>query len=633
MRARPTLRLLHLTTAALALTTSPMLAQDTDEIYLLDEIVVSGGLTGIAKDNFTRDYSILTAEDLKERGITTVQDALRSLPGVSVASTGDSITSVYIRGGENNHVKVLIDGVEANDTINGTYSFSGLSVSNIAKIEVLRGPQSALYGTSAMSGVISITTKHAEQPGMSYGGGFEIGEGDQYSGNLYLRQGFETGQLSFATETRRSDYNHGSQYSGGSVANETDTYTFTGDTEFDNGIKIGFSLRKLDQSYEYYDTNSGVSGPEYYLTKNGSSVDREEISGALWLEAEALGGRLLNRFEASGMDQDTTYYSNWGTSAFKSSRRSFKYTGSYALDGGIARMAAQKLNLLLETQHESFDYGGTEDRNTHSIALDYQGQFDNGWDLQAGLRRDFIDVFDDPTSWNISTAWDVPDHALRLRGSIGRATSYPSMYEQFGYAPDGQYEGNPDLKPESSLSYELGVDLEFADGTGEIGATLFYNEVEDLIQSAGSSSENLDGTSTRKGVELTANWQVADWLMLDASYTYTNAKDSDGTPLTRRPEHEFLLNASMSAFQDQGTLSASLRHVANSYDQEWWESYSPDTTKLPDFTTINLAAQYELTEHVNLTARVINLFDETYSEAWGYYGQGRTFYVGLNTAW
>lgn len=173
-----------------------------DETTDLSEIIVSGGLTGIAAENFTRSYSVVTAEDIRERGIMRVQDALRALPGVSVASTGSTVTGVFIRGGESNHVKVLIDGVEINGALEGNYNFSSMPVANIEKIEVLRGPQSAIYGTSAMSGVISITTKRAQASGITYGGGIEIAKDGQYNSNLFVRQGWE--KVSFHFRSSRT---------------------------------------------------------------------------------------------------------------------------------------------------------------------------------------------------------------------------------------------------------------------------------------------------------------------------------------------------------------------------------------------------------------------------------------------
>ena len=624
------LRALCLTTAFL-----PSLAMAQD--FALDDIVVSGGLTGIAAENFTRDYSVVTADEIETRGITTVEAALRALPGVSVASSGESLTNVYLRGGESNHTLVLIDGVVANDTTNGTYTFTGLPISDIARIEVLRGPQSALYGTSAMSGVIAITTKRAEKAGTSYGGSVEVGGLGSVRANAYARQGFERGQVSVSLEHRETDGEDGSRTGGDTEFNEIDTLSVNGDYQLSDTVTAGITLRHMTQSYGYEETNYLAMTPEDYLLDSGDTADREQTFGSAWLEAEAMGGRLLNRFEFSASKEDTAYQSpSWGDSAYGSSRQGFKYTGSFALDGGDARTAAQKLNILLEATRETFDTeslwsSGKESRNSRGVALDYQGRFDNGIDVQAGIRHDMIDVFEDPTSWNLSAAWQAPNSGLRLRGAVGRATVYPTMYEQFGYEP-GRFTGNPDLKPETALSFELGADYDFS-GRGSLGVTLFRADVEDMIAATGSSSYNIDGKSKRQGVELAAAWQANDWLHLAANYTYTDAHAADGARLDRRPMHEIGLQAQAEVLQGRGHLGADVRYVAGSYATEWFGMNYGSVTKLPDFTTVNVSASYDLTDNVAVTARVVNLFDEDYYETWGYYGQGRTAYLGLNAKW
>lgn len=620
----------------LVLLPAAALAQDAAATDLGD-ILVSGGLTGIAADNYTRDYSSVTADQMAARGITTLEGALRALPGVSVTSSGETYTNVHLRGGESNHTLVLIDGVVANNTTNGEFSFSGLPVADIARIEVLRGPQSALYGTSAMAGVIAITTKRAEGPGLSYGGGFELGGNDSMRLNTYARQGFAGGQISASVERKTSDGEDGSRSGGDTEFNDVDTISVNGDYTIAPGVRAGLSFRHVDQRYGYDANDPLANDPADYVIDSDERTHRQQTIAAAWLEAEAMGGRLLNRFDLSATRENSAYQSpSFGDSDYGSARQGFNYTGSFALDGTDARSAAQKLNVLLQATRETFEVdsawsAGKQSRNTRGIALDYQGHFAGGIDIQAGLRRDVIDVFEDPTSWNLSAAWQAPGSGLRLRGAVGRATVYPTMYEQFGYAP-GRFTGNPDLKPETALSYELGADYDFG-GQGSVGVTLFRAEVEDLIASAGATAYNIAGTSERQGVELSGDWQANDWLHLAASYTYTDAHSATGARLDRRPMHELGLQAQAEVLQGRGHVGADLRYVAGSYSTEFFGANYGAVTKLPDFTTVNLTASYDLSENIALNARVVNLFDEDYSETWGYYGQSRTAYLGLSAKW
>lgn len=618
------------------------LGQDAQQPVMLDTVVLSGGLSPVVESAYGRAHSILTAEDLQARGFVTVQDALRDLPGLAVTSTGETLTKVRIRGGESNHVLVLIDGVEANAPGSGDYVFSGLLTEDIERIEVLRGPQSTIYGANAAAGVISITTRRAAAPGLSYGGGVEIGGQATRAASAYVRAMGERGQISFSAATRHTDGEDASRTPGGDTEfNDRETLTLSGSYTISEAVTAGFTLRRSWQEYGYDASRFDlVDSPDDYVIDTPHTADRNETYGSLWLEAEALAGRLLNRFFIGGMNQTTDHFDAGVPDYDDASRlRDFRYTATWALDGGHARDAAQKLNLALQKKRESYESffapGGRFERDTKSVALEYQGQFDNGIGVQAGLRRDFNEDFRDATTWNIAGAWQLPGRDLRLRAAAGKATVNPDMFQLYGYTP-GTYHGNPDLTPETSRSYEIGADLDFAAGRGQLGATLFTSKVEDMIAGAGETSVNVAGTSTRKGFEIDLEYEAADWLRLGATYTYTDARTENDTPITRQPRHRLGLRATGDFAQGRGTVTADLRYVAGNYDEEWFNTAWPDlpaTTELPDYVTVNLAAGYDLTQNVRLTGRVVNLFDEDYSEAWGYYGQGRTVYAGLTAQW
>ena len=624
---------------AVTVALTPFAAMAQDGALMLDEIVISGGMSPVTADGYGRAHTVLTGDEIEARGIATVQDALRGVPGVSVTSTGETLTGIRIRGGEANHVLVLIDGVEANSPGQGNYIFSGMLTDDIERIEILRGPQSSIHGPNAASGVISITTRRADAPGLSYGGGVELGGQGTRAANAYLRAVGERGAISLSIASRHTDGDDTSRTPGGDRDfNDREALALNGSYDLGDGISTGFTLRRSWQKYGYDEGAwEPVDHPDDYVIDAPLTADRDEVYGSLWLETEAMGGRLLNRLTLTGVNQDTDHFRD-GVPDYDdaSRRRELRLGATWAIDGNDARNAAQKLNFVAskrrETYRASFAPGGDYERDMTSLALEYQGGFDNGASVQAGIRRDLNDVFRDATSWNLAAAWQAPDRDLRLRVAIGRATVNPTMFEQYGYIP-GSYEGNPDLTPETSLGYEIGADLGFADGRGQAGLTVFTSKVEDMIIGTGETSVNIDGTSTRKGFELTADMQVTGNIRIGADYTYNDARKEDGGVLARVPRHEAHLRARVDFAQGRGAVTAELRHVAGNHDEEWFRSFAPDTTKLPDFTTVNLAAHYDLTDHVRLSGRVVNLFDKDYSEAWGYYGQGRTAYVGLSARW
>ncbi|RQP07237.1 MAG: TonB-dependent receptor [Paracoccus sp. BP8] len=624
--------------AAALLLPAAATGQESQAPVMLDPVILSGGLSPVAESAYGRAHSILTAGDLQERGFVTVQDALRDLPGLAVTSTGETLTKVRIRGGEANHVLVLIDGVEANAPGSGDYVFGGLLTEDVERIEVLRGPQSTIYGANAAAGVIAITTRRASAPGLSYGGGVEIGGQGTRAASAHLRAMGARGQISLSAATRHTDGEDASRTPGGDTEfNDRDSLTLGGSYDISEAVTAGFTLRRSWQEYGYDESVSFVASPDEYLRDEPWTADRDETYGSLWLEAEALGGRLLNRFALSGSNQATAHFYDGRPDYDDASRlRDLRYTGTWALDGGDARNSAQKLNVALQKKREiyeaSFAPGGRYERDTRSAALEYQGRFDNGIGIQAGLRRDFNEDFRNATTWNIAGAWQMPDRDLRLRAAAGKAIVNPTMFELYGYTP-GTYRGNPDLSPETSRGYEIGADLGFAAGRGRLGATLFTSKVEDMIAGAGETSTNIAGTSTRKGFELELDLQASDRLRFGANYTYADAQTAEGEPIAGQPRHLLGLRATAGFAQGRGSVTADLRYVAGNYGTEWFRNWTPPTTELPDYVTVNLAAGYDLTGNVRLTGRVVNLFDRDYSEAWGYYGQGRTLYAGVTAQW
>lgn len=642
-------RLNQTTTPAAALTAilgstlaiAPTLAAAQDgEPLLLKEIIVSGGLSPIAAENYGRSVSVVTGEELRKRGITTLQNALRALPSVSVNSTGESFTQVRIRGGEGNHTLILIDGVEASTGSGGDYALSGLTVSDVERIEVLRGPQSTLYGPNALSGVISITTKRAETEGTSYGGGIEFGSNSTRAANVFVRNKGTNGEINFSFETRQTDGEDGSRLDGGDTEfNDRETLNFTGRLQLTDLLSTGFTLRRTWQEYGFEETipfGSTTATSEGYLVESPANADRNEVFGSIWIEGETASGRAKHRLSFSGTNQDIARRDGaFGPSSSDSTHRAFKYIGNFAVDGVNLDSSDHKVSLLLEREKQEYraSFSGPNyfERESKAIGVEYQGTLPEGFDVQAGLRNDFNDTFEDALTWNLSASYQLPGRDIRLRAATGRAFVNPTMFEQFGFVP-GSFEGNPDLRPEESTSYEIGADFGLGD-RGELSVTVYRNDVDNLIQGSGITSTNISGTSESQGFELEGSYQALDWLDLSGTYAYTDAKTASGTAQVRRPRHELRFTATASVLAERGTVNLDVRHVAGNYGRQFFNGAGGQpTVELPSFTVADIAATYEINANTQLTARVTNLFDEDYQESWGYFANGREIFVGLNAS-
>ena len=610
-----------------ALCSVPAAAQDA---VTLDPVILSAGFGPIAGNAYGRAFTVLTADEIEAKGIATVQDALRAVPGVAVSSAGASFTQVRIRGGEANHTLILIDGIKATGGAD-EYILTGLETANIERIEVLRGPQSVYYGSNASAGVINIITRKGG-PGLHYGGAVEVGNGAAASAHVSQR-GARGGVA--LTLSARDDHGYDQSGDGGEKDGiNRKTIGLSADWQASDELTFGTTLRRSKERYDYDATNFAATGVgDYILDDPGLYSDRNEFQGSLWAEYSMLDGRLTHRLDY----QDTTYKQSYdGGSTTRGTTRALKYRGTLALDGRPVAEASQLISLLAERQRDQNSSAPDYRRDMTSVALEYRGFYDNGLDVQAGLRHDDNRVFKDFTSWNIGLSWQVPDRPLRLHGSAGSGLVNPSYYEL--YADDSFTQGNPGLKPEKNRSLDLGIEAQLPGGRGVIDVTLFKERLEDEITytpgaapDGRASFVNQSGESPRQGVEVTAKLKATDDLDLALNYTYLDAKNPDGSVEIRRPRHEVGLSATMAFLDGRGQATLDLRHVSGNFDTQFWGAYQ--TVALPSYNVVNLSAGYDLTPNLRLTGRVVNLFDQDYADVWGYAAQGRTAYAGLTATW
>lgn len=359
----------------------------------LQPIIVSGGFTPMELQRYGRSASVLTARDIEERGITSVQNALRSIPGLAVNGSGDSFTQVRIRGGEGNHTLILIDGIEATGG-DGEYILTGLDTANIERIEVLRGPQSVFYGSNASSGVINIITKKGNI-GQEYGGSLELGA-DGWRASAPASTRTDRGGLSLSLAHDQDDGYDQSGDGGEEDGIRRSTLQLSGDYLVTPELKLGFTFRKADEEYDNDSTSwSATDAASYVVDDAVQYSERDERLGQVFAEYEMLGGRMKHRLSYERTDYDQSY--NGGTPT-ETQTTSAKYLLSYAIDGGQVVDASHLLNAMLEWEEDTSSSNPAYNRESNSVALEYRGSFGNGLDIQLGARFDDNKVFDDATT-------------------------------------------------------------------------------------------------------------------------------------------------------------------------------------------------------------------------------------------
>lgn len=610
--------------ASTLLTPLPLLAQDA---YDLGEIVLSGGLSEIAADRYGRASTVLTRAEIEERGIATVQDALRAMPGLSVTSSGSSLTAVRIRGAEAAHTLILIDGIEA-AAGDGNYALSGLETANIERIEVLRGPQSVFYGSDASAGVINIITRKGTE-GRTLRSTLEIGVGQGWSASAFAANRSARGGVSLSLAYAEDEGFDTSGDGGEKDGINRGTAILSGDHMIGDALKLGFTLRRSREDYEYDSNNRPATGPDDYVVDDKKPYsNRWETTAGLFGEYATPGSALAQRLS---LETTRNAQSHVGDNLTNTRTDAAKYRLSFALDGRDVAQTDHLLNTLLEWERDDSSSNPDYERETSSLALEYRGRLFEGFDLQAGLRHDDNTRFDDITTWTLGLSWQL-ENGMRLHASGGKGVVNPSYFDL--YADNWGYVGNPDLTPEINTGWDLGVELPVLSGRGTVDLTYFREDLADEITEVslpggGISFFNQSGESSRKGVELSGQVQATDALGLRLGYTWLNAENPDGSVEVRSPEHELTLGATLAAFDGRGTFTADLRHVAGNYGETSWGDHGVE--ELPAFTTVDVAARYALNDRLTLTGRVTNLFDKDAVEVWGYANRGRAVYVGLSS--
>ena len=637
--------------AALVLNTPGLANAQEGPFTFLGQLILAAGLSPAPEAAVGRTVDVITADDIADRGIDQAVEALRRVPGVAVNRLGGpgGQTVVRLRGTEARHTLVIIDGVRMDQAQQGTFYWEGLQAADIERIEVVRGPQSVFFGSNTIGGVVSITTRRATEPGTGGRVGIEAGSDGTLGLDFAAETRSERGGIGLSGVLRNEGgFDISATPGGQDDGMRNRTLNLSGDWQLTDEWRLGFLLRGRNQINEF-DPPAPFGSPSILIDED-REIDLRERIASVYAEGDLADGRLRLNLRASRFQLDSDVFGPVGgargqLSGDRTRRTELALRGVAALDGGTVDTARHTLGFGIDRTDE--DYRATflppndpffdpallelRRRSLTGLALEYRGNLAEGLDLQLGLRRDLNDRFANFTTWSAALSWSIPGTDTRLRGSAGTGVQNPTFLQQFGFAPS-QFVGNPDLRPEQSRGWDLGVDQGLPGGRGTVSLTLFDNRLTDEIQYDCSAFPvctvvNDPGRSRRRGVELGFETELSAGLRLRGSYTYLDARDSAGARVIRRPRHEAGLALDWDATAAT-RLGLELRHVADNLDTDF-RPFPAVTDRLPDYTLVNLTAQHRINDRVSLHARINNLTDRRYQEVLGYAAQPRTFYVGL----
>ncbi|MFJ5370291.1 TonB-dependent receptor plug domain-containing protein [Bosea sp. CER48] len=632
---------LLLSASLLALACSaPALAQGDTGAVSLDDIVVSATGTPTPAREIASSVTVITAKEIEQQQRRTLPQALATVPGLNIVQTGGpgGLTSVFMRGTNSNHVKVLVDGIEANDpsTPNRSFDFGSMLTDDIERIEVLRGPQSGLYGANALGGVISITTKRGDGPPKATAR-IEAGSHGTFNQSAGFGGGDDRFNYAFNVAHFRTDATEVTPPNlvppGRRInPNAFDNYSYSGRV----GVALGETLtlnwigRYQDGQLRYTGDTGFPSLPAPYrsLQNYAQAFTRGEV---VW---DPFGGRFVNTFGISYTNQDrATRTANGNTGILGLPNENLGERTKIDWRGNLEIARGHNLLMGLQYERERLDTASLAASNGNKAAyLEYQGNIQDRYFLAANIRHDNDDSYGGHTTYRIAPAVIIPGSETKLKASYGTAFKAPTLSELFiDYRPGFNFYGNPNLSPEESRGWDIGFEQPLFDKRMQLGATWFQNDIDNLIvqNTARTSYANI-GKAETKGVEAFAALEISPQFRVRADYTFTLAKDEIAhQELLRRPRHKASATATWTP-TDKLTLSATLLYVGSWVDGN--RDFSVARMNAKGAALVNLAAEYKATEKVTVFGRVDNLFDKRWENPVGFLVPGFGAFGGIKVA-
>ncbi len=597
--------------------------QPQNDIKTEPEIIVIGSRSPIPLTEVTAAISVIDGAYLHALGSVLAGDALRALPGVAVNRSGPAgaLTQVRLRGSEANHVLVLIDGIEASNPFSGAFSFNTLPTNGISRIEVLRGEQSALWGSDAIGGVINFVTAPAQKTN-SAGTFVEYGSFDTVrtgaNAQMLFGQARLFGNLSYAN----SD-GYDVSATGGDKDGYDNVTAFAG---FDTPLSTFASLKtraRLTKAHSEFDADTDFDGR---LNDVARRLRQNQFDGLAQIDAQTLDGHLNHVLKSTY----TTTQDVDGASRSNGYRTQLSYQADANWQSGAI---THHLTVLGEGEREIYKNNGgpgafqnQKQRNTgYAVAADYR-LVSGALVLNGSVRRDTHTLFTNANTWRLGGSYAFSNLGGRLRASAGQGIKNPGFFELFGFFP-AFFVGNPNLKSERSMGYELGWEQDIGAATLSISgySTRLRDEIFTDFSVFPATANNRTSKSRRKGIEIEGEWPLSNALRLTGSTTFSKTTQNTVREI-RRPK--FLASLAMHWQVPDKPFGFSLGadHNGNMTDTDFG-TFS--TIRLKAYTLVHGTAHYDLNDNIQIYLRGDNLLNEKYSEVFGFAGQKRGVYGGL----
>jgi vitamin B12 transporter len=573
--------------------------------------------------SITADVDVITADMIAERGYHTLAQLLKTRAAIQTNSNGGlgQTTALYLRGMDSKYTLVLIDGVRYNDptTLNGA-QFEHILLDNVARIEIVKGPQSGIWGADASAGVINIITKRAEKEGLHANIGAEYGS---YNTQTYfLDTTYKRGQYDVALGLERLS----SDGFSAKVPQNGDPDDFEDDGYTNNSADLKLGVNVTDQDrvegfFNYIDADTDYDGYnsdpiQAANDKTASVKSKEQFYGLSYIRTQD-----KNRYKLYA--QRSTFERTYATGFTKAFDGSIDEAG---LNGTINYLDTGILTAGIDYKKFTHENEIDNDYTNQAIFITNSNSFDaliSGKTIfTQSLRYDKFDDFDNKLTYKVGLK-HIHEHIKDFWTSANYATAYnvPTLYHLYG-----PY-GNKDLNPEKTKGFDITANYK------GLGITYFQNEVEDLIEYKTTNFEtfegayfNIDGTSKFKGVEVSYEGSAqALSLAYGFNYTWLKTEDKDGKELPRRAKNSANITLDYYGLERTHigtTISYVGKRKKSPYDADPTKDYS-------SYTLVDMTADYQLNDALTLYARVENALDKTYQQISGYATAARSLYAGF----
>lgn len=597
--------------------------------------------------------TVITEADIENRQTPYLVDLLRSVPGLAVSQQGGpgKFAQIRVRGAEANQVLVMLDGIEVNDmTRADDFDFSTLTTSDIARIEVVRGPQSSLWGSDALAGVINIITRQAsrrlEATASAEGGSFgtrQFSASVGHAGETYrLRLGanhLSTNGTNVSTTGSEAD------------AYESTSVNLKADWQAHEQLSFDAVTRVADMRNE---TDSGAF-TGIPIDSDGET-DMFEAYAAANARASLFDGRWTHWLGGAWTRTDNADVDRLSGSSgrVQGDKYSIDYQTTISFDTPAFYKAAHSLTFAIDYEERYFKQRGpisfgadpNQDRRIDTVGYvgEYRLRLFNTTTLSGSVRHDDNSDFDNVTTFRVSLSQRISPWGTVLSGAYGTGQKDPTFFDRFGFSAGGffPFVGNSNLKPEKSRGWELSVRQPLFDERLVLGGTYFSERLTDEINgfvvdfaTSTSTAENLNGKSHRDGVEIFAEATLTANLAASAAYTYLDANEIDRTSglrsdEVRRPRHSGSASLNYRFYAGRGNVNFHLTHTGQQDDDTFLPPFfARQRVSLSSFTLLGLSASFDVTDNISLFGRAENILDDDYQEVFGFDAAGAAVYAGL----